>query len=93
MCNNKAVVESRDDCPENLGSYDQEWSEWTEWSECSVFCGSGGKQERKRICQSVASLLTVFSDFFSRVEEEHIIHSFLAKLLVNSVDIAAEMYR
>ncbi|VDK73283.1 unnamed protein product [Litomosoides sigmodontis] len=58
MCNNEAVVESREDCPEKtLGSYSEEWSEWTEWSECSVFCGSGGKQERKRICQSVASLL------------------------------------
>ncbi|OZC08672.1 thrombospondin type 1 domain protein [Onchocerca flexuosa] len=49
MCNNKAVVKSKEDCPP---SDHQDWSEWTEWSECSVTCGSGGKQQRKRICRS-----------------------------------------
>ncbi|KAM3729229.1 putative disintegrin and metalloproteinase with thrombospondin motif adt-1 [Dirofilaria immitis] len=49
MCNNKAVVKNREDCPS--GDY-QKWTGWTEWSKCSVSCGSNGKQQRKRICQS-----------------------------------------
>uniref|UniRef100_A0A1I7VNU8 Angiogenesis inhibito n=1 Tax=Loa loa TaxID=7209 RepID=A0A1I7VNU8_LOALO len=57
MCNNKALVESREECP--IDSDGQEWSEWTDWSECSVTCGSGGKQQRKRICHSVGVLLHV----------------------------------
>uniref|UniRef100_A0A915PU21 Peptidase M12B domain-containing protein n=1 Tax=Setaria digitata TaxID=48799 RepID=A0A915PU21_9BILA len=52
MCDNKAVVESVEDCPAAAESYNGEkWSEWSEWSECSVSCGKDGKQQRKRICQ------------------------------------------
>uniref|UniRef100_A0AAF5PJB6 Peptidase M12B domain-containing protein n=1 Tax=Wuchereria bancrofti TaxID=6293 RepID=A0AAF5PJB6_WUCBA len=52
MCNNKAVVQSRKDCPAILSSDSEEWTGWSEWSECSISCDSGGKQQRKRICQS-----------------------------------------
>lgn len=58
MCNNKAVVKSREDCPL---SDQQDWSEWTEWSECSTSCGSDGKQQRKRICRSVGLFIITSS--------------------------------
>lgn len=48
-CGNKAVVAAEDDCPVSEADVSR-WAEWTPWSECSVSCGSGGVQQRKREC-------------------------------------------
>ncbi|CAJ0935639.1 unnamed protein product, partial [Mesorhabditis belari] len=48
-CNNKAVVENGNDCPD--GGFGSTWGQWSDWSECSKTCGINGRQNRLRSCE------------------------------------------
>ncbi|CAI4233289.1 unnamed protein product [Auanema sp. JU1783] len=49
-CSNKALIEMDEDCPAFQGKKLGKWNDWTKWSDCSVSCGDGGHQQRKRSC-------------------------------------------
>ncbi|CAD6189314.1 unnamed protein product [Caenorhabditis auriculariae] len=49
-CDSKGLVELEEDCPRLDERSTFEWQEWSNWSECSISCGIGGRQIRKREC-------------------------------------------